>query len=279
MRRATTAASIVLMSAAVMALASATPAFAVTPNVYNSIPSTLPGNIPSIGFEATQSSEFGDMIKFAPGTSSTLKAVRVVMSSWACEQGAWQNNNCVTTPGAKFSIPITFSIYQANAGDPPTRGTVISSVTKVFNIPYRPTASVQCTGDDLGKWYSTADATCYNGLANKIVFKFTGLHVTLPTQAIYGVAYNTSGYGDHPEGYSNTCNGAPEGCPYDALNVGAAAGLPSRGFDLYPDGVFYDSDTASNYCDGGTLGTGTFRLDDGCWTGYNPLVRFTVKAA
>jgi hypothetical protein len=43
--------------------------------------------------------------------------------------------------------------------------------------------------------------------------------------------------------------------------------------------VFLNSATPAVYCDGGTGGTGTFRLDDGCWTGYNPLVRFTVKAA
>jgi hypothetical protein len=267
------------MSAAVMALASATPAFAVTPNVYNSIPSTLPGNIPSQPFQAQQTNEFGDMIKFAPGTSSTLKAVRVVMSSWACETGAWNTNDCVTTPGATFSIPITFSVYQVNAGTPPTKGTVITSVTRVFNIPYRPSASVECTGDNLGKWYSAADDTCYNGFANTILFKFTGLHVTLPTQAIYGITYNTSGYGYNPEGYDNPCNTATEGCPYDSLNVGAYAGLPSRGTDKYPDGVFLNSSNAGVYCPGDTGPTDTFRLDDGCWTGYNPLVRFTVKAA
>jgi hypothetical protein len=33
---------------------------------------------------------------------------------------------------------------------------------------------------------------------------------------------------------------------------------------------------SAQYCDGGTGGTGTFRLDAGCWTGYQPA--FQVKA-
>jgi len=43
-----------------------------------------------------------------------------------------------------------------------------------------------------------------------------------------------------------------------------------------PDDAYLNSADGSQYCDGGTGGTGTFRLDAGCWTGYQPA--FQVKA-
>src|SRR5438045_9373767 len=50
--------------------------------IYNSIPSPLPPNVPSLGYQATQTSEFGDLIQFG-GASRVLKQVTLVMSDWA----------------------------------------------------------------------------------------------------------------------------------------------------------------------------------------------------
>ena len=75
-------------AAAVAALAFAVPAAASPPGgsggngnggvgggnpkqlMYSAVPSPLPGNLPSLGFEATQTSEFGDAITLAPGTGA-----------------------------------------------------------------------------------------------------------------------------------------------------------------------------------------------------------------
>ena len=241
------------------------------PVVYNSIPKNLAGNYPSHAFQAQQTSEFGDKVQFAPGTTNQLKQVTLVMSSWACQQGTW-NSGCVTTPGARFAVPITLKVYNVGGGDVP--GTLIAASTKTFKIPFRPSADPTCAAPEK---YKATDGICYNGKAVRISFAFGGQ--ALPTDVIWGVSYNTSGYGYSPKGYSNPCNSTVQGCPYDSLNVGAGSTAPTVGTDQYPSGVFLNSATPGAYCDGGTGGTNTFRLDNGCWTGFNPMIRFKVFAA
>jgi hypothetical protein len=233
--------------------------------IYDNTASPLPGNLVSEGFEATQTSELGDEISFA-GTSHMLQQVTVTMSSWACESGSWNNHDCVTTPGATFQVPITFTIY--NVADGNAVGTPIAHVTQTFDIPYRPSADdVNCTGADAGKWYSNIDGKCDNGLATNITFDFSSAGVTLPDSVIYGISYNTSSYGDDPIGVSG---------PYDSLNVGLNnESAPTVGTDVNPDAVFWNTSTASNYTDGGAGGVGTFRQDTG-WAGFVPAVRFTA---
>ena len=243
------------------------------PIVFNSIPKNLPGNVPSQPFQAQQTSEFGDAVTLASGPTDKLKQVTIVMSSWACQSGTWFDGNCLTTPGAKFTVPITLKVYQFVPGSPPTPGTVIASSTKNFKIPYRPSADpTNCSATP--EKYQATDGQCYNGKASRISFAFGGQ--TLPSQVIWGITYNTSGYGYAPLGYNNPCNSTVQGCPYDSLNVGAAATSPSVGTDQYLSGVFLNSSTPGVYCDGGSGGTNTFRLDDGCWAGFNPLIRFKV---
>ncbi len=50
--------------------------------IYNNIPGPLPPNIPSLGYQANQTAEFGDLIMFA-GTDRSLTQVTLVMSDWA----------------------------------------------------------------------------------------------------------------------------------------------------------------------------------------------------
>jgi hypothetical protein len=273
--------SIIIMVAVAAAFALATPAYAVSAAngvVFNSAPDNLPGNVPSYGFQAVQMSEFGDGIKFNTSPKKHLKQVKVVMSAWACQTGQWNLGNCATTPGATFTHPITFNIYAAEAPGTLLPGALIATKTQTMTFKYRPSVDpTNCGGIGATAWYSVADATCYNGLASKITFNFASQHLVLPNSIVYGVAYNTSGYGATPYGYSTTCAlDTVTGCAYDALNVGAAAGTAKRGTDRYPNGQFSNSATPSFYCDGGTGGSGIFRLDDafGCGTGFNPLVRF-----
>jgi hypothetical protein len=268
MRRFSTPAVAAVSLAIAVAMTFSSPASAAVPGriVYNSVPRNLPGNVPSEAFQAQKASEFGDAIKFAAGTSDHLRNVKVVMSSWACQSGTWDGGDCASAPGSTFSIPITLTLYQVDAGTPSTAGSVIESVTKAFNIPYRPSADPD-NCPDTPERYQAADGKCYNGLANKITFNFSSSNATLPSQVIYGITYNTSDYGYDPEGENKPCNSTPEGCPYDSLNVASAAGVPAKGTDLFLDGVFLYSAAPGAYCDGGVGGTDTFRLDDGCWTG------------
>jgi hypothetical protein len=242
------------------------------PVMYSSIPAALPGNVSSVGFQATQTAEFGDRITFAAGSGNAVGSVTVVLSSWGCESGHWVAADCLTTPGATFNHPITLNLYGAGGTSP---GALIATQTESFDIPYRPsTDSVHCTA---GRWYSSADSTCYNGLATTITFEFGHPGIVVPSTIVWGIAFNTTTWGYSPIGAS-ACSATAAGCGYDSLNVGAQD-LALIGTDTDPSGAFYNSVTAGNYCDGGTGGTGSFRLDDGCWAGFRPLAKFNAPAS
>ena len=138
---------------------------------------------------------------------------------------------------------------------------------------------MKCTGANAGKWFKKADATCYNGFAQSIKFGFAGQQLT--NQVIWTVAFNTSGYGESPLGYSTACSQTTEGCAYDSLNVGLNTSntAPYVGTDVQPLGAYLDSATAGQYCDGGTAGVGTLRLDDDCWGGFVPMAEIMTKRA
>lgn len=240
--------------------------------VYDSIGSTVPGNVPSQPFQAQQTSEFGDRVVLAAGRRS-LTSVTVLMSSWGCERGSWNLGNCVSGSDATFSHPLTLTIYNAPAAGLGVGATIVTT-TQTFDIPFRPSADpAACTDADAGKW--SDGTTCYNGFATPVTFTFND--VVLPSDIVWGISFNTSGYGASPLGYSTGCATAPEGCGYDALNVGLSeASAPVIGTDLDSAGVYFDSDTASLYCDAGAAGTGAFRSDTPCWTGYRPMARITT---
>ncbi len=67
-----------------MALIALTPAAARTEVIYSSIPTTLPTNLPSIGYEATGTAEFGDAVGLA-GTSRMLTSATVASAT-----GLWK---------------------------------------------------------------------------------------------------------------------------------------------------------------------------------------------
>jgi len=243
--------------------------------IYDSTVSPLPGNLPSVGAQAKAFNELGDGITFA-GTSRRLRTVTVTLSSWGCQSGAWYSNDCVTTPGATFNVPITFNIY--NAGNP-LPGSQLATVTQTFVVPYRPSAdNINCTGVNAGKWYQASTGICFNGLANNITFDFSSQNVTLPNSVVYGIVYNTTSYGPSPIGTSAACFDTDAGCPYDSLNI-ALAPVVTVGTKPYFNTLYQNTVYASNYCDGGLAGTGTFRLDSptsACWVGYVPAAQFTA---
>jgi hypothetical protein len=286
----------------------AAPAGASGTAIYDSTVSPLPGNLPSLGYEATQTSQFGDQVSLS-GAANDLNNVVVTMSSWGCQNGGWGQaygsaNACVTTPGATFSEPVTLNIYSVGANN--AVGGLLATDTQTFAIPYRPSASDPsvysaegCSATN-GKWYNASDNTCNNGLATNITFNLAAQNVVLPSKVIYGIAYNTSDYGASPYGDSTACHASVSGCGYDSLNVGLTQDPTnvSVGSDPNPGTVYWNTQTAGDYCDNGAGGTGTFRIDGNantaaCWDGgantgwavsgsgspyYVPAVQFNATA-
>jgi hypothetical protein len=234
--------------------------------LYNSTVTPLPGNLPSQPFQAQQTSEFGNRVRMTK-TAQPLGNVTVTMSSWGCQTGG--GTTCVTTKGAKFTEPITLNLYNAPSTGSIVPGSLIASVTKAFSIPYRPSAdNVNCTG---GAWFDGPQG-CFNGLAHNIVFSLASLHITLPQDFVFGIVYNTSQYGPDPNG----CDLVPgANCPADSLNVALSQDPTNvtKGSDPDTGKVFWNTSTASDYCDGGAAGSGFFRLDSPtatCWGVNSP---------
>lgn len=240
------------------------PASAASITVYDNIPSPQPGNLPSMAFEATSTSEFGGQIQLASGTTRDGLTLTALMSSWGCEDGAaGSSGTCRTTPGSTFPVDITANVYRV--GTDGAVGDLITTATKSFAIAYRPSASSTCGN---GGW----GAECSNGLATPITFdRFS---VALPDAVIVTLAYNTTHYGYAPVGDGAACYTESGGCGYDSLNV-AVTSPPTVGSDPRPDDAYLSSSWGDAYCDGGTAGTGELRLDSGCWTGYQPAFRLT----
>jgi len=230
----------------------ALPAFAGS-LLYDSIPDPLPPNVPSLGYRATQTAEFGDLIQFDPGTSRGLLSVTALMSDWAMA-------STYGSPDPGWYHPLTLNLYNVdNSSGTPQPGSLIASVTQTFFIPWRPEPSPGC-----GTAWRAADGNCYNGMAFGVTFNLNNLLV--PDQLIYGIAFNTNTWGYKPIG-------APG--PYESLNFGLSTTPPTAGSNPLPDTAYWNTQTAANYTDFGAGGVGTFRQDTN-WTPYSGAVTFAT---
>lgn len=237
-------------------VATAAPAVAASAIVYDSIPDTLAPNYPSLGFQATSTDEFGDIVRLA-GSERRLTSATVVLSSWACETGG--GLSCVTEPGATYDHDITFAVYGVDrSGAVAAPGALLASVTESKQIPFRPSASAAC-GD--GRWQLPSVGTCSSGLAFPLTFDLSALGVYAPDEIAVTVAFDTNTNGAHPIG----ANG-----PFESLNVVATGTAPTVGTEVQ-DEVLWDTSNAGFYADGGDAGTDTLRLDTG-WTGNGGLM-------
>ena len=267
--------SVVALVAAIALVTAGSASAAPPATVYDSDPGLLKGNYPSLGFEATGSQEVGGAITLA-GSERKVGPLRFVLSSWGCESGTWNAGNCTTSPGARFPVDFTATIYSVGPGG--SVGSPIISRSKTLNVPYRPSANAKkCTGGNAGKWFKGGtENTCYNGKAIRGAIGF-GAKTAIPTNSIVALSYNTTHYGYDPIGEGASCYGTVAGCGYDALNVAFTGDAPVVGSQPRPDDAYYSSSFGSNYCDGGTDGVDVFRLDAGCWTGFQPLLKLTAK--
>jgi hypothetical protein len=258
----------------ILAVALTSPAYAsplpitAQPVVYDSVPratgNTLPGNIPSLGFECCGLKEVGNIVTLT-SIGRELFMVTVVMSDWACQSGDWTGTSgpCVSTPGSTYSWPITLNLYDSTL-------TLLASKTVSFNIPFRPSAdATRCpqVGTDPyqspNRWYDAKDKTCYNGYAFSIDFDFSGAPVILTsTTIVFGITYNTRDEGYNPTGVAG---------PSDSLNVGLDSSPPQVGTNP-SSGVIYLSCDNTVEC----ASPHSFGPESG-WATYTPAVQFRVK--
>jgi hypothetical protein len=200
--------------------------------MYDSLPAPLPDNVVSLGYQANQVAEFGDLIQFAPGTARSLWDVKAVMSDWALA-----STYDSTDPG--WSYPITLNLYNVDSSSgTPQLGALIVSVTQTFLIPWRPEASAVC--GEGGGWLGS-DNACHGGLAFEVIFNLN--NITVPDQLIYGIAFNTNTWGYDPVGTKG---------PYESLNVGLTTSDPSVGSNPLAGSAYI------NAGQGGTFGQDTF---------------------
>ncbi|NMM35227.1 MAG: hypothetical protein HHJ13_14775, partial [Phycicoccus sp.] len=234
-------------------LAQAAPPSATT--VYDAIPSPLPPNVASLGFQATQTSEFGDRVNLA-GTDRILDSVTVMMSNWAL-YSEYTSDSRYSGNTATWTHPITVNVYSNTLDANGEPDTLLATTTEDITIPWRPEADSTCDG---GTAWRAGDGNCYNGIAFNAVFDLSSMNVTLPDDVIVGVAYNTQTYGSAPMG-------APG--PYSSLNVGIPTDEAATvGHDDNADNVFWNA----SY-EGRAVG---FRQDTN-WT-PNGTVAFKITA-
>ncbi len=230
------------------------------------------------GFEARSANELGNEVTLT-GTARQLVSLEVLFASYACSvSGHWNTGDCVTTPGATFTHPVTANIYAAgvdNNDGTRTPGALLAHVTQTFTFQYRPSADpVKCAaslGFDPSQWFNPVAGRCQYSISKVLTFNFS-LGITLPDQVIWTVAYNTthSGYTPIP---GAPCTITPPGCPYDSLNVGLMTfdGSPYAGTNVNADSLFVYTSTQGDYCDSGAVDI--LRLAKGCWEGQTPLGR------
>jgi len=222
--------------------------------IYNDIPAPLPPSLSSQSFEALpyHYSEFGNEISFV-GSNRRLTSVTVTMVTLGYLS---KYNSSGNMNPAGWIEDITLKLYSEDTSVvPPAPGSVIASVTQSFPIPWRPEPDPTCGGT---LWKAT-NGNCYNGMAFNITFDFSSLPaLTLPSQLIFGIAYNTQSAGYLPKGIVG---------PYNDLNVGVNNGLvyPTNmvGTNLSKPSAYLYSTNSQAYADNGAGGINKFRYDTG----------------
>ena len=226
---------------------------AADPRLYDSTVAPLPANLPSLGFEATQTGEFGDAVTLA-GTSRELGEATVTFSTWALRSQwpGWQ-----ATDGG-WSWPVTLTVYPVGTGS--AVGAPLGSVTEHITVPWRPEPTDGCPElYGVVGWSPAGSTSCYNGLAFNATFDLSSIG-EVPDNVIVTAAYNTRGFGASPIGVTG---------PYDSLNVALRNTGPGANG---PVPVGTDADTGTVVLDSGT---GELRLESG-WAPYTPAFSLTA---
>lgn len=232
--------------------------------VYDATPSPLPPNVPSVGFQATSTSEFGDSVHLS-GTDRVLNKVTVTMSDWALFSD-YTSDSRYSGNATTWSHPITVNVYSSSLGANGAPDELLATQTENVTIPWRPEADPAC-----GTGWKASDGQCYNGIAFNAVFDLSSPSVTLPNDVIVGIVYNTQSYGAAPMDVSG---------PYSSLNVGVpTGGTATVGTDDNTDNVFVNTSHAPFYTDGGLAGVGIFRQDTNWAPNGTVAIKITASSA
>ena len=238
--------------------------------VFNSIPKPLAGDTPSVGFEATGTSEFGGEVALA-GTKRKARALVFILTSGACQFGNWQKSgHCETKPGASFPVDITARIYAPEPAEKPDK--ILAEKTQTLAVKYRPSSNDKmCVKEEAGMWYSKTHSRCYGAKTDRRQIKFDGQPI--PDDAIVSISFDTTHSGYKPIGEKTECFQTEAGCGYDALGVALGKDTVTVGKQPRPEDAWLYSSDRRSYCDGGEAGIDVFRLDAKCWGGNQPLIR------
>lgn len=174
--------------------------------VYDALPSVDPAtSYPSQPFQAQQVKEFGDQIHLdSVPANSTLKDVTVTFVTWA-KYSSYEGTSYADNVDG-WTHPITLNVYDTTLNEDGTPANKLASVTQDVLIPWRPADSANCVD---GKWEDNAGG-CNNGYAFNATFDLSSLNVTIPSDVIVTVAFNTNTWGYAPIGVAG---------PYESLNV------------------------------------------------------------
>jgi hypothetical protein len=144
-----------------------------------------------------------------------------------------------------------------NAGEI-SEGPVAEKIKNVKML-YRPSASASCTG---GRWFDTADSTCYNGFAFPVSVKLSKLK-KMPKNAVVSFLY------PHSAGPAQSLNVAVSEPPENTLSVGAQP----------VEEWFANSTNPEMYCPTATdIGTFGPEQGTGCQEGINYQPVISVSA-
>lgn len=225
------------------------PAFTV---VYDNTPSNQHENKPSLGYAATSTSEFGSLINL-DGTNRHNAKVTADMSVWSCQTGGWSTEDCVTTPGATFAVPITLNVYSVSADNQP--GGLVRSVTVSQTLTYRPSGDCELEGRPDSGFTNTANGDkCEHGLLEPISFDLSGS--VLPDEVIVSVAFD----GLESQGT-------------ESLNL-ALTGPPTVGTDPIEGNGIYAATGEPNKGGGELPWThGIFELIEEDWSEFEPAIK------
>ncbi len=182
--------------------------------VYDNIEAaSLTDNPVSLGYAATGTTEFGSEVAMTEAAEEP--EVQVLLSVWSCESGG--GASCVTAdPLARFPAELTLKAYKV--GYENEVGELVSTTTKSFQLPYRPTTDPSCPD---GTSFKAADGHCQHGLPTPVTFEPT---VAIPRKAILVVEFT------------------PDSTATDSLNVGleGPASIGSNPLESR-EGVYWNS--------------------------------------
>lgn len=158
-----------------------------SPYAYDNVtPESRVDNPVSLGYGATQTTQFGSQIALGREGGISDPEVEVLMSVWTCEAGEW-NAGCVTTdPSATFEAPLTLNVYAV--GSENSVGELLATTTETFDLHYRPTSN--CPTDPT-KYLPIFGTSCNHGRPTPVTFDVADRH--LPHKFIVAVEFDPTG--------------------------------------------------------------------------------------